>query len=76
MDKELISDWFDYYADDVFRFLIYYLSTTDVENLVQEVFMRAIDPLLYARIIKRTVNKRTISTIPIQLTGSAAAYWK
>ncbi|MCT1901180.1 RNA polymerase sigma factor [Oceanobacillus sojae] len=43
MDKDLISDWFDYYADDVYRFLIYYLSTPDVEDLVQEVFMRAID---------------------------------
>ncbi|GEN89549.1 RNA polymerase sigma factor [Oceanobacillus sojae] len=43
MDKELISDWFDYYADDVYRFLIYYMSTPDVEDLVQEVFMRAID---------------------------------
>ncbi|WP_130860516.1 RNA polymerase sigma factor [Gracilibacillus phocaeensis] len=43
MDKELISDWFDHYADDVYRFLIYYMSTPDVEDLVQEVFMRAID---------------------------------
>lgn len=43
MDKELISDWFDHYADDIYRFLIYYMSTPDVEDLVQEVFMRAIN---------------------------------
>ncbi|UOQ86769.1 RNA polymerase sigma factor [Gracilibacillus salinarum] len=43
MDEELITDWFDAYADDVYRFLIYYTSTSDVEDLVQEVFIKAID---------------------------------
>lgn len=43
MDEELITDWFDAYADDVYRFLIYYMSTPDVEDLVQEVFIKAID---------------------------------
>ncbi len=43
MDEELITDWFDAYADDVYRFIIYYTSTSDVEDLVQEVFIKAID---------------------------------
>ncbi|SFD71794.1 RNA polymerase sigma-70 factor, ECF subfamily [Lentibacillus persicus] len=43
MDEELITDWFDAYADDIYRFLIYYMSTTDVEDIVQEVFIKAID---------------------------------
>jgi RNA polymerase sigma-70 factor (ECF subfamily) len=43
MDEELIMDWFDAYADDIYRFLIYYMSTSDVEGLVQEVFIRAIN---------------------------------
>ncbi|MFA1819399.1 RNA polymerase sigma factor [Virgibacillus oceani] len=43
MDEELITDWFDAYADDIYRFLVYYMSTTDVEDIVQEVFIKAID---------------------------------
>jgi RNA polymerase sigma-70 factor (ECF subfamily) len=43
MDEELITDWFDAYADDIYRFLVYYMSTPDVEDLVQEVFIKAID---------------------------------
>ena len=43
MDEELITYWFDAYADDIYRFLIYYMSTPDVEDLVQEVFIKAID---------------------------------
>lgn len=43
MNEELISDWFHAYADDIYRFLIYYTSSPDVEDLVQEVFIKAID---------------------------------
>ncbi|WP_338029528.1 RNA polymerase sigma factor [Gracilibacillus alcaliphilus] len=43
MDEELITDWFNSYADDIYRFLIYYTSNTDVEDLVQEVFIKAMD---------------------------------
>lgn len=43
MDEELITDWFDAYADDIYRFLVYYMSTPDVEDLVQEVFIKAIN---------------------------------
>ncbi|MFD2655928.1 RNA polymerase sigma factor [Gracilibacillus thailandensis] len=43
MDEELITDWFDAYSDDIYRFLVYYTSTSDVEDLVQEVFIKAID---------------------------------
>lgn len=43
MDEELITDWFEAYADDIYRFLVYYMSTPDVEDVVQEVFIRAIN---------------------------------
>ncbi|SEQ30498.1 RNA polymerase sigma factor [Piscibacillus halophilus] len=43
MDEELITEWFDRYADDIYRFLAYYTSSPDVEDLVQEVFIKAID---------------------------------
>lgn len=39
--KEIISDWFYDYSQDVFNFLVYYTGTTDVEDLVQEVFIKA-----------------------------------
>jgi RNA polymerase sigma-70 factor, ECF subfamily len=40
--QEKISEWFHQYSDDVFHFLIYRMGTGDVEDLVQEVFIRAI----------------------------------
>lgn len=43
MDEELITDWFEAYADDIYRFLVYYMSTPDVEDIVQDVFIKAID---------------------------------
>jgi len=39
--KETISDWFYEYSDDVYHFLVYYMGTVDVEDLVQEVFIKA-----------------------------------
>lgn len=43
MNEELIRDWFHAYADDIYRFLIYYTSSPDVEDLVQDVFIKAIN---------------------------------
>ncbi|WP_456276946.1 RNA polymerase sigma factor [Bacillus sp. AK128] len=39
--KEIISEWFYLYSNDVYNFLVYYTGTTDVEDLVQEVFIKA-----------------------------------
>lgn len=43
--RQTISDWFYLYSDDVYRFLIYRLGTHDVEDLVQETFIKAINGL-------------------------------
>ncbi|MET3683898.1 RNA polymerase sigma-70 factor (ECF subfamily) [Alkalibacillus flavidus] len=43
MDEDLITRWFDTYADDIYRFLVFRLGTPDVEDLVQDVFIKAID---------------------------------
>ncbi|WP_301109959.1 sigma factor, partial [Sporosarcina sp.] len=40
-EKEIISNWFYLYSQDVFNFLVYYSGTRDVEDLVQEVFIKA-----------------------------------
>lgn len=40
-EKEIISNWFHLYSQDVFNFLVYYSGTRDVEDLVQEVFIKA-----------------------------------
>jgi RNA polymerase sigma-70 factor (ECF subfamily) len=37
-----ITDWFKEYHDDIFNFLIYYTGSLDVEDLVQEVFIKAV----------------------------------
>ncbi|MBS4192000.1 RNA polymerase sigma factor [Bacillus sp. FJAT-49705] len=42
MSNSKISEWFYEYSNDIYQFLIYYLGTSDVEDLVQEVFIRAI----------------------------------
>jgi RNA polymerase sigma-70 factor, ECF subfamily len=42
MPNTRISDWFQQYSNDLYQFLIYYLGSNDVEDLVQEVFIRAI----------------------------------
>ncbi|RIW28617.1 RNA polymerase sigma factor [Bacillus salacetis] len=41
-NQEKISQWFHQYSDDVYHFLIYRTGKTDVEDMVQEVFIRAI----------------------------------
>jgi RNA polymerase sigma-70 factor (ECF subfamily) len=42
MSDSRISKWFYEYSHDIYQFLIYTLGTSDVEDLVQEVFIRAI----------------------------------
>jgi len=39
--KEIITTWFQDYGDDVLNFLIYYTGRGDVDDLVQEVFVKA-----------------------------------
>lgn len=36
-----IEEWFRLYSDDVYNFLIYYTRSTDVDDMVQEVFIKA-----------------------------------
>lgn len=39
-DHELIQRWFSDHHNDIYNFLIYYMGTKDVEDLVQEVFIK------------------------------------
>lgn len=43
--NETIEDWFYLYSDDIYNFLIYYTGSRDIEDLVQEVFIKAINSL-------------------------------
>lgn len=36
-----VEMWFRRYSDDVYRFLVFYTGTRDVEDLLQETFIRA-----------------------------------
>lgn len=42
MISNKISEWFYLYNKDIYHFLVYYIGPSDVEDLVQEVFIRAI----------------------------------
>ncbi|PLS02395.1 RNA polymerase sigma factor [Neobacillus cucumis] len=42
MISNKISEWFYMYNKDIYHFLVYYIGSGDVEDLVQEVFIRAI----------------------------------
>lgn len=42
MTSSIISEWFYLYNKDIYHFLVYYIGSSDVEDLVQEVFIRAI----------------------------------
>jgi RNA polymerase sigma-70 factor (ECF subfamily) len=42
MSSDKISEWFYLYNKEVYHFLVYYIGSSDVEDLVQEVFIRAI----------------------------------
>ncbi|KPV43008.1 RNA polymerase sigma factor [Alicyclobacillus ferrooxydans] len=41
MHENTIETWFDSYGQDVFNYLVYYTSSIDVEDLVQETFTKA-----------------------------------
>jgi RNA polymerase sigma-70 factor, ECF subfamily len=41
-DYKSIEEWFRLYGDEVYNFLIYYTNRTDVEDMVQEVFIKAL----------------------------------
>ncbi|MGD6963397.1 RNA polymerase sigma factor [Fictibacillus phosphorivorans] len=38
--EEQINQWFTLYHNDIYNFLIYYLGTKDVEDMVQEAFVK------------------------------------
>ncbi|MCA1322233.1 sigma-70 family RNA polymerase sigma factor [Bacillus tianshenii] len=40
--NDQIQNWYREYADGIYQYLIYYTGNKDVEDLVQEVFIRAI----------------------------------
>jgi RNA polymerase sigma-70 factor, ECF subfamily len=42
MISKEISEWFYLYNKDIYHFLVHYIGSSDVEDLVQEVFIRAI----------------------------------
>lgn len=46
-NKQVISEWFYLYSDDIYQFLFYRLNSKhqEVEDLVQEVFIRALNSL-------------------------------
>ncbi|MRG87805.1 RNA polymerase sigma factor [Salinibacillus xinjiangensis] len=41
-NEEIITSWFRQYSDDVYNFLIYYVGNGDVDDMVQEVFIKAL----------------------------------
>ncbi|MBS4197332.1 RNA polymerase sigma factor [Lederbergia citri] len=41
----IISEWFHLYSNDVYNYLVYYTGSMDVEDLVQEVFIKVIKGL-------------------------------
>ncbi|MGP4107666.1 RNA polymerase sigma factor [Virgibacillus sp. L01] len=41
-NKEIISDWFEKYGNDIYHFLIYRIGPVDAEDLLQEVFIKAL----------------------------------
>ncbi|WLD93259.1 RNA polymerase sigma factor [Alkalihalobacillus sp. AL-G] len=43
--KSTISQWFYLYGNDVYRYLVYFTGSSDVEDLVQEVFIKALKSL-------------------------------
>ena len=44
-DNRLVADWFHHYSDSIYTFLVYRMGSSDVEDLVQEVFIRALNSL-------------------------------
>lgn len=44
-DGQKITEWFHKYGNDILNFLIYYTGRVEVEDLVQEVFIKALRKL-------------------------------
>ncbi|MBP1947207.1 RNA polymerase sigma factor [Virgibacillus litoralis] len=42
-EKEVITRWFHEYSDDILNFLIYYTGCVEVDDMVQEVFIKALN---------------------------------
>lgn len=42
-NNRVIAEWFRLYSDSIYTFLVYRVGATDVEDLVQEVFIRALN---------------------------------
>ncbi|MBS4194999.1 RNA polymerase sigma factor [Lederbergia citri] len=43
----MVEEWFRQYGDEVYNFLVYYTRSYDVEDIVQEVFLRALKSVEY-----------------------------
>lgn len=41
-DSQLVEKWFIEYGDDIYSYLVYYTGSTEVEDIVQEVFIKAL----------------------------------
>ncbi|MEO2078473.1 MAG: RNA polymerase sigma factor [Bacillus sp. (in: firmicutes)] len=61
-----IEKWFIEYEKDVTNYLVYYTGTNDVEDLVQETFLRAI------RALKRFKNESSPKTWLISIARNTA----
>lgn len=46
-----IEQWFLAYSGDVYRYLVYYTGRTDIDDLVQETFIRALKAIQQAQIV-------------------------
>jgi RNA polymerase sigma-70 factor, ECF subfamily len=55
-NNRMIADWFHLYSDRIYTFLVYRMGTPDVEDLVQEVFIRALNSM---DSFKRNANPKT-----------------
>jgi RNA polymerase sigma-70 factor, ECF subfamily len=55
-NNRMIADWFQLYSDRIYTFLVYRMGTSDVEDLVQEVFIRALNSM---DSFKRNANPKT-----------------
>ena len=51
-----VEEWFDQYADDVYSFLSYFYGSLDVDDLVQETFLRA---MVKMNLYKRQASPKT-----------------
>lgn len=45
MPRSQIEQWFMEYSNDLYHFLVYYTGKHDVDDLVQEVFIKALHNL-------------------------------